>query len=151
MSTESHLHLVLEYTNKTDIPCLGPGGLQSSCRRHEKASRLSAPAVLSALKPGMYSEMTVRLFLYPKGREFLGPCTYGERRAVSDMLFLLSSRYEEERLKARRERWVQSGRGGGGSGVACGGHPGTSAQQESMSCSHMAQGPALLSRAWSQS
>lgn len=91
---------MLEYVNNADTPC--PGGLQSSCREQGKASRLSAPAVLPTLKPGLHPELP-------------GRCTDGGR-AVSDMLLLLSSRYEEERLKAGRERSVQRGpvRAGGG-------------------------------------
>lgn len=44
---------------------------------------------------------------FPKGEEFPGQHSWGEG-AASDTL-LLSSRYEEERLKARRERSVPSG------------------------------------------
>lgn len=77
-----------------------------------------------------------------------GNSGHGERRAAPDVLFLLPSRYEEERLKARRERSVQGlrqGRVGAGAelGPNPGGRPAASAQQGPMSCKHTAQAHAL--------
>lgn len=90
----SHLHQTAGQANTADIPC--SGGLAKQLRKHGKASRLPAPAALAALQPSSHPELPRQ-------------CAHRDRRAVSHMRPLLSSRYEEERLKARRERSVQSG------------------------------------------
>lgn len=69
------------------------------------------------------------------------------------MLFSLPYRYEEERLKARRERSVQSGRARAGWGLApgwarvrvCGWRQVASTQRGPVACPRGAQGPAPLS------
>lgn len=136
MSAGSHLYQVLKYANKTDIPC--SRGLAKQLRKHGKASRPSAPAAFAALKPSLYPELPRQ-------------SAYRERRAVSHIWLLLSSRYEEERLKARRERSVQSGpvRVGGGwrrAGLACGSSQGLWLSRDRCHT----RGPALLLRTWSQ-
>lgn len=132
MSAELQRHQALEYASKTAIPALGWGEV-GLCKV------AAGYPVCSEAWPVFRCDSETA-FLFPEGREFPG--------YLLSFLLFLSSRYEEERLKARRERSVQSGpcsgRVGAGSELGYGwGKPAASTHLGPMSRTHVVQSPAF--------
>lgn len=132
MSAELQQHQTLEYASKTAIPALrwGEVGL----------CKVAAGYPVCSEAWHVFRCDSETAFLFPEWRGFPSH--------LLSLLLFLSSRYEEERLKARRERYVQSspysGRVGAAAELSQGwGKLAASTQLGPMSRTHVFQSPAF--------
>ena len=102
MSAELQQHQTLEYASKTAIPALrwGEVGL----------CKVAAGYPVCSEAWHVFRCDSETAFLFPEWRGFPSH--------LLSLLLFLSSRYEEERLKARRERYVRSSPYSGRAGAA---------------------------------
>lgn len=135
MSAELQQHQTLEYASKTAIPAL----------RWDEVGLCKVAAGYPVCSEAwhVFRCDSETAFLFPKGRGF--------QDHLLSLLLFLPSRYEEERLKARRERSVRSGQYSGwvGAGAELGqgwGKPAASTQLGPMSHTHVFQSPAFSRR-----
>ena len=135
MSAELQQHQTLEYASKTAIPAL----------RWDEVGLCKVAAGYPVCSEAwhVFRCDSETAFLFPKGRGF--------QDHLLSLLLFLPSRYEEERLKARRERSVRSGQYSGrvGAGAELGqgwGKPAASTQLGPMSRTHVFQSPAFSRR-----